>query len=77
MSFNYGMFGIGSPAMMGMMGGMSGGGNVLQSLKAKYGCEDCYKKQPYWVECPKPVMPVPNEVINPKITSKIRKIIFG
>ena len=74
MSFNYGM---GSYGMMGaMMGGMSGG-NVMQTMKAKYGCEDCNKKEPYWVEYSKPVMPVPNEVINPGLVPKIQRLFCG
>ena len=77
MSFNYGMNPYGMMGMMGMMGGMSGGGNVMQSLKAKYGCEDCSRKQPYWVECPISVMPVPNEVVNPGIMPKINKLFWG
>ena len=49
--FNFGMGGydpmMSQMGMMGMMGGMgmpgmNTGGNVYQSFKAKYGCEDCF-----------------------------------
>ena len=63
---------------MGMMGmGMTGGQNVFQMFKAQYGCEDCNRKEPYWTEWPKPVMPVPPEVVNPSFSSKIKKIMAG
>ena len=43
--------GGGYPMMMGGMGmgmGMNTGGNVPQYFQAKYGCEDCFRKEPYW-----------------------------
>lgn len=74
-------FGIGGYGMMGGMGMSSGmgmmGGNVHQSFKAQYGCEDCFKKEPYWTEYPKPIMPVPNEVVNPGIVSRLKYLILG
>ena len=78
MSFNYGMYPYGMMEM-GMMSGMYGygGGNVMQSLKSKYGCEDCNRKHPYWVECATPVMPVPNEVVNPGVLSRVNKLFWG
>ena len=72
---NYGISGIGMGYGMGMMG-MSGG-NVHQSFKSQYGCEDCFRKEPYWVECPIAVKPVPNEVINPPLISKIKRMFLG
>ena len=74
---------FGNNSMMGMSqtGGMNnsagGNGNVMQSFKAKYGCEDCYKKSPYWVECATPIQPVPLEVIKPNKIKGIFSRLFG
>lgn len=82
MSFNYGMspYGMSPYGMMGMMdmtGGMYGNVSTMQTLKAKYACDDCYKKHPYWVECATPVMPVPYEVVNPGILPRVQRLFFG
>ena len=56
--------GGGYPMMNNMSGmGMGGTQNIPQYFEAKYGCEDCFRKEPYWKEFPKPVTPEPN--LNP------------
>lgn len=59
---------------MGMMG-MGGSQNVPQYFQAKYGCEDCFRKEPYWQEFPKPVTPEPN--LNPSMFRRILNNILG
>lgn len=62
--------------MMGPMSGM-GSGNMQQYFKSKYGCEDCFYKQPYWQELPKPVMPMPRESIKPSFWKRLLNKITG
>lgn len=69
--------GGGMPQMSGMSNSAEGSGNVFQSFKSKYGCEICYKKSPYWVECPTAVQPVPLEVIKPSRIKGIFSRLFG
>ncbi len=75
MTMNIGGF----PMMNGGMysSGMMGGGtqNIPQYYQAKYGCEDCFRKEPYWQEFPKPVTPEPN--LNPSILRRILNNILG
>ena len=42
---SYSMMGGMNPMMNGSSMGMSG--NAFQTFKSKYGCEDCFRKQPY------------------------------
>ena len=55
----------GYPSMMGISGMGSGigtqTGNINQYLNMKYGCEDCFRKEPYIQELPKPYLPLPKE----------------
>ena len=74
--FNFGMGGF-NP-MMGMMGGMgmSGmntGGNVYQSFKAKYGCEDCFCKEPMPFDAPVHILFPPKEEIKPNLWDLIKR----
>lgn len=57
----------------GMMGGSAQ--NIPQYYQAKYGCEDCFRKEPYWQEFPKPVTPEPN--LNPSMFRRILNNILG
>ena len=60
--FNFGMGGY-NPMMSGMgmmnmmgMSGMASDGNVYQSFKKKYGCEDCFLKDPRPFDAPVPII---------------------
>ena len=85
MSVNYNSSAMGGMPMMngiGMMGGMgmnSGGqtGNVIHDLKMKHGCEDCFKKEPYWTEYPKPVTPLPKDAVYPSFWRRMQLIFLG
>ena len=52
-------------------------GSVMQGLKAKYGCEDCFRKTPEPPAYTMPVMPVPREVTNPSFWTRIRTSLLG
>ena len=72
--------GGGYPMMNGMTGmgmGMGTGGtqNIPKYFEAKYGCEDCFRKEPYWKEFPKPVTPEPN--LNPSWFKRFSNNILG
>ena len=47
-----GMNSMGAMGTMGMSG--MGSGNQFQYFKSKYGCEDCFRNQPYDYSFPKP-----------------------
>lgn len=72
----FGIGGMGTPMMMGGMSGMNSG-NMQQYFKSKYGCEDCFRTQPYLQEYPKPVMPVSKETRNPSFWSRLLNKIAG
>lgn len=76
--------GSGYPMMMGGMGmgmglgmGMNTGGNVPQYFQAKYGCEDCFRKEPYWQEYPKPVSPEPKGALKPSFFRRFLNNVLG
>ena len=72
--------GGGYPMMMGGMGmgmGMNTGGNVPQYFQAKYGCEDCFRKEPYWHEYPKPVSPEPKGALKPSFFRRFLNNVLG
>ena len=69
--------GGGMSQMSGASNSSGAGNNVFQSFKSQYGCETCYKKSPYWVECPTAVQPVPLEVIKPSKIKGIFSRLFG
>ena len=79
--FNFGMGGydpmMSGMGMMGMMGmgmsGMNGSGNVYQSFKAKYGCEDCFQKEPHPFDAPVPIIFPPKEEIKPSLWGLIKR----
>lgn len=48
----YSMMGMSPMAGGSAMYGISG--NAFQSFHSRYGCEDCFRKQPYPYEFPKP-----------------------
>lgn len=50
---------MGLPQMSGL--GNSGESNVPQYFQNKYGCTDCFVKQPYPFEYPKPIIPMVNK----------------
>ena len=52
-------------------------GSVMQGLRDKYGCEDCFERQPYFVQYPIPVQQVPREVVKPSFFSRIMGTFFG
>lgn len=76
--------GGGYPIMTGGMSGISGmgmgigtSGNVPQYFQAKYGCEDCFRKEPYWQEYPKPVSPEPKGALKPSLFRRFLNNILG
>lgn len=52
-------------------------GSVLTSFKEKYGCEDCFRRQPHWLESTVRVQPVPVETVRPSFWRSIRQRILG
>lgn len=74
MSMNVSMMGGGMSPMSNNMGTM---GSVPQYFKSKYGCEDCFRKQPYLAEFPKPIMPVSHKIDNFTFWQRILHKIFS
>jgi len=69
--------GYGMPMMGGIQQQAAQTGNIMQSLKAKYGCEDCFRKTPEPPAYTMPVMPVPMEVVRPSLWTRIRTSLLG
>ncbi len=77
------MNGMGSN--MSMNSSMNAGGNysvpmmgsVPQNFLMKYGCEDCFRKQPYPYEFPKPYIPMAKEYTNPSFWQRLWNKIMG
>lgn len=77
MSMNLGFNGY-NPAMSGGMQAIQAReGSVLSSLRAKYGCEDCFRKTPQPPAYTMPVLPVPMEVVKPGFWTRIRMSLLG
>lgn len=68
MGSNMGMGGNYSVPMMG---------SVPQNFLMKYGCEDCFRKQPYPYEFPKPYIPMERSYANPSFWQRILNKIMG
>ena len=47
-------------------------GSVMQGLREKYGCRDCFEPGPYFARYEVPVQEVPKSVIFPTLMSRIR-----
>ena len=79
MTMNIGGMGMGIGGMNGMsiMGNSGGVQNIPQYFQAKYGCEDCFRKEPYDQEFPKPVVPEPKNSLNPSFMKRLLHNIFG
>lgn len=79
MSFNYGNYGMtGINGMYGMFGMNNiGGGNMHQYFKNKYGCPDCFRTQPYLSEYPKPITPLPRQVMRPSFWQRFINKLAG
>ena len=75
----YGMMPGSMPAMQGMYGSPTAGtaGTVIEGFKQKYGCSDCFKSGPYFVQYPIPVNQVPRETVKPSFFSRIMYHLFG
>ncbi len=68
------------PQMMGDgVNQMSNTNNgFFQAIKQQYGCEDCFRKSPYPMECPIPYQPVPIKVVRPNtIKNYLSRIFLG
>ena len=52
-------------------------GSVMQGFRNQYGCEDCFERQPYFVQYPIPVQQVPQEVVKPSLLSRVLGTFFG
>ena len=67
----------GGYSMMGGMNSMTGSnsmgasGNVFQSFQSKYGCEDCFRKQPYPYEFPKPYIEIAESAKRPSFWQRL------
>lgn len=46
-------------------------GSVPQSYLSRYGCEDCFRKEPYPYEFPKPYMPVAKDSFKPSLWQRL------
>ncbi|MBR1776884.1 hypothetical protein IJ750_07425 [bacterium] len=79
MSINFGIGGYSAriPSQISEQGPQIKNGKVFQEFKEKYGCEDCFRRHPYWVEAPMPVMQLPPEVINPTLFDRIKRRYMG
>ncbi len=78
MTLGIGGYGMGNPMMMDGMSQMGGSStNMNQYFKAKYGCEDCFKTQPYLQEYPKPIMPLAKESIQKPFWSRVISKLLG
>ena len=51
--------------------------NINQYYQDKYGCADCFKTQPYLMECPKQITPIEPQFINQNFFQKLIRRIFG
>ncbi len=69
--------GLGGINMAGNFASSGSTQNVPQYFQAKYGCEDCFRKEPYWNEYPKPVQPEPKNSLNPSFMKRFLNNIFG
>ncbi|MBR6127256.1 hypothetical protein IKQ21_06180 [bacterium] len=77
MTFGISMMGGGMPQMNQMYGNSQQTGSVMQGLRAQYGCEDCFQREPYFANYPIPVQQVPKEVVKPSLMSRIMRTFFG
>ncbi len=60
--YPYAMMGMMAPAMMGSMFSA----NAPAYFKSRYGCDDCFRTEPYPREMPIPYTPRENTPVNPK-----------
>ena len=81
MSINFGTGGYGTFGQFAMNTGYQNPtakcGSAITSFKEKYGCEDCFRRQPTWVESTVRVQPTPIELVKPSYWRNIRERIFG
>ena len=66
---SYSMMGGMNPMMNGSPMGMSG--NAFQTFQSKYGCEDCFRKQPYPYEFPKPYIEIAESTKRPSLWERL------
>ncbi len=81
MSVNFGTGGFGTFGQFAMNTGFQNPnaqcGTVFTSFKEKYGCEDCFRRQPTWVESTVTVLPVPPESVKQSFWQRICHRILG
>ncbi len=74
-------FGFGYPGMIGLNGMMSPygmqSGNINVYFRNKYGCEDCFRKEPYWQEYPKPIIPEGKNSLKPSLLKRFLNNVTG
>ena len=58
-----------NPMMNGSPMGMSG--NTFQTFQSKYGCENCFRKQPYPYEFPKPYIEIAESAKRPSFWERL------
>ena len=66
---SYSMMGGMNPMMNWSPMGMSG--NTFQTFQSKYGCEDCFRKQPYPYEFPKPYIEIAESTKRPSFWERL------
>ena len=78
MCFNYGNFGYSYPMMNNYNYGFNNTiGNSNQYFKSKYGCEDCFKSQPYAFEYPRPIIPNNKKNMRPSLWKQFINRLLG
>ena len=66
---SYSMMGGMNPMMNVSSMGVSG--NTFQTFQSKYGCEDCFRKQPYPYEFPKPYIEIAESAKRPSFWERL------
>jgi hypothetical protein len=74
-NFGYGGYGMMNGGMMTSAQGS--GGNTFQEMKQKYGCDHCYQYGPVPYNYPMHVNPLPPNVTNPSLLSRIFRRFMG
>ena len=77
MAFNFGNFNNFYPPMMNNFGVGNNCTNTNNYFKNKYGCEDCFRKSPYPVEYPKPIIPSNSSSMRPSFIKQFFNRLFG
>lgn len=77
MTFNFGNFNNFYPYMSNSWGFGNNYSNTNSYFKNKYGCEDCFKKNPYPAEYPKPIIPSNSNNMRPSFMKQFINRLLG